>query len=128
MDDQTENRGRRVPPWLILALAALTLVFVVPTIVAGTGGGSEEITLQAVAREVEAGNVERVIVEGEDLTIVRNDGTEVESRKEEGTSTIETLQLLGVPEAAIGICRSKSRERAPASGPSSLLFSGSRRC
>jgi len=101
MDDQTENRGRRVPPWLILALAALTLVFVVPTVVAGTGGGSEEITLQAVAREVEAGNVERVIVEGEDLTIVRTDGTEAESRKEEGTSTIETLQLLGVPEAAI---------------------------
>ena len=101
MDDQEENRRRRIPPWLILAFAALTLLFVVPIIAGNTGGGSEEITLQAVAREVEAGNVERVIVEGEDLTLVRNDGTEAESRKEEGTSTIETLQLLGVPEEAI---------------------------
>ena len=73
----------------------------VPIIAGSNGGGSEEITLQAVAREIEAGNVERVIVEGQDLTIVRTDGTEAESRKEEGTSTIETLQLLGVPEAAI---------------------------
>lgn len=101
MDDQTENRGRRIPLWLILPLAALTLLLVVPIIAGSNGGGSEEITLQEVAREVEAGNVERVIVEGEDLTIVRTDGTEAESRKEEGTSTIETLQLLGVPQAAI---------------------------
>jgi len=90
-----------VPLWLILVLSALTLLLLVPFIAGNNGGGSEEITLQAVAREVEAGDVERVVVEGEDLTIVRTDGTEAESRKEEGTSTIETLQLLGVPEAAI---------------------------
>ena len=90
-----------MPLWLILVLSALTLLLLVPFIAGNNGGGSEEITLQAVAREVEAGDVERVVVEGEDLTIVRTDGTEAESRKEEGTSTIETLQLLGVPEAAI---------------------------
>ena len=75
MDDQTKNRGRRVPPWLIIGLVALTLLFVVPIVAGSGGGGSEEITLQEVAREVEAGNVERVIVEGEELTIVRTDGT-----------------------------------------------------
>lgn len=101
VDEKNEGSGRRIPLWLIVAVAGLAGLLAV-SLIAGSGGSSaEDISLQEIAREVQAGDVERIIVEGEELTAVRTDGSEVKSRKEEGTSAIETLQFLGVSEEAI---------------------------
>ncbi len=55
-----------------------------------------------VAQMVRDGKVERITVNGQDLTIVLADGKTAKSRKEDSGSVVETLQNLGVPANAIG--------------------------
>jgi hypothetical protein len=58
----------------------------------------EQISINEVAGEIQEGNVIRLIVEGDDVEIIFNDGTSVFSRKEENTILVEQLLLLGVSE------------------------------
>ena len=102
MDEQKEQKGRRrLPSWLILGFAAVALVLFVPLLRGGSDEETEEVSLQTFAQEVEAGEAERLVVKGDKLTLERQDGTEIESRKEEGISAIETLQRLGVSDEAL---------------------------
>ncbi|MCH8919752.1 MAG: ATP-dependent zinc metalloprotease FtsH [Chloroflexi bacterium] len=102
MDEKKEQKGRRrLPPWLILGFALIAVLLFVPMLRGGSGEETEEVSLQTFAQEVEAAEAERIVVKGDKLTLERQDGTEIESRKEEGISAIETLQRLGVSDEAL---------------------------
>ena len=96
-----EKTRRRVPWWLIAGLVVAAVVLLLPLIRGSSAESTEEVSLRAFAQEVEAGQAERIVIKGDKLTLERSDGTEIESRKEEGTSAIETLQLLGVSDEAL---------------------------
>jgi len=90
MHDKTR---RRISWWLSAGLAVAAVILLLPLIRGGSGAETEEVSLRMFAQEVEAGQAERIAVKGDKLTLERSDGTEIESRKEEGTRAIETLQL-----------------------------------
>ncbi len=77
------------------ALAALFFNVVVPQ------QGMETVDISAVAREVRAGNVKEIIVEGNDLTMELKDGSRVRSVKEQDVGLPEFLRTLGVAPAQI---------------------------
>jgi cell division protease FtsH len=101
--DQERNEGtrRRIPPWFFIGLAMAAVLLFLPLLRGSSGDGTEDVPLQTLAQIVEDGDAERIVVKGDKLTLERSDGTEVESRKEDGTSALETLQLLGVSDEAL---------------------------
>ena len=106
MEQSTNDKTRRrIPWWLIAGLAVAGVLFLFPLIRGGSDNGTEEVSLQEFAREVEAGveagEADRIVVKGDKLTLERPDGPEIKTRKEEGISAIETLQRLGVSDEAL---------------------------
>ena len=93
---------RRIPWWVIAVLGVVVTLAILPLLRGSSGQGAEEVSLRTLAEQVEEGRAERLIVEGDTITLERADGSSIESRKEEGTSAIETLQQLGVSQSAIG--------------------------
>ncbi|NDJ54201.1 MAG: ATP-dependent metallopeptidase FtsH/Yme1/Tma family protein [Chloroflexi bacterium] len=61
----------------------------------------QEITLPDLAEAIRAGEVESITVQGDDITAVLNDQTEVQARKESVASFYDTMSLLGVEEAQL---------------------------
>ena len=60
----------------------------------------ENVSLPTIVSAIEAGQVETLIVQGDDLVATKFDGTSLSSRKESNISTVEALQILGAsPEA-----------------------------
>ncbi|HEC23524.1 MAG TPA: ATP-dependent zinc metalloprotease FtsH [Chloroflexi bacterium] len=59
------------------------------------------ITLPRLADQVRAGEVSRITIQGDDLTVELVSGETFSTRKEPGTSLYETLSLLGVSEAQL---------------------------
>ena len=55
-----------------------------------------------VAKLARAGQVDRITVNGQDLTVETEDGKTYKSRKEDRGSVVEALQDLGVPASAFG--------------------------
>ena len=55
-----------------------------------------------VAKLARAGQVDRITVNGQDLTVETDDGKTYKSRKEDRGSVVEALQDLGVPASAFG--------------------------
>jgi cell division protease FtsH len=100
-EERDEGTRRRIPPWLLIGLAVAAVLLFLSLLPRGSGDGTEEVPLQTFAQIVEDGEAERIVVKGDKLTLERPDGTKVESRKEDGTSTLETLQLLGVSDEAL---------------------------
>ena len=102
MDDQLDKKQpRRVLWWLPAILGVIAVFTLLQVVRGGSGTGAEEVSLQAFALEVQAGQAQRLTVQGDKLTLERADGSKLESRKEETTSAIETLQQLGVTQAAL---------------------------
>ena len=60
------------------------------------------LDIGAVAEKARNGDVSRISVNGDDLTVELVDGTKVRSRKEGDGSVVETLVNLGVGESAFG--------------------------
>ncbi len=57
---------------------------------------SNMIGLNEVAQKVEAGQVARIVVQGDVVTLEMNEGPDLRSRKETGYSLLETLKTMGV--------------------------------
>jgi cell division protease FtsH len=60
------------------------------------GKKSQTIALSQVAKMVDAGEIKSIAVEGQDLSIVKSDGTKLKSKKESDTGIIETFGSYGV--------------------------------
>ena len=102
MDEEADKKpNRRIPWWAFAVIGVIAVLTLSQFVRGGSGGGAEEVSLRTFALEVQAGQAERLIVEGDQLTLERADGSKIESRKEESTSAIETLQQLGVTQEAL---------------------------
>ncbi|MCB0164390.1 MAG: ATP-dependent zinc metalloprotease FtsH [Anaerolineae bacterium] len=58
---------------------------------------TQEVSLPEVVSAIESGSVEKVMVQGDTLTVTKTDGTTWQARKESNISTVEALQILGAP-------------------------------
>lgn len=56
---------------------------------------AQDVSLPTIVRAIDAGEVETLIVQGDDLVAAKFDGTSLSSRKESNISTVEALQILG---------------------------------
>src|SRR3989338_1953606 len=66
------------------------------TLVYSPTRSESEISLNAMVQEINAGNVSKVIVRGNNLEVELADGSKVKSRKETEASLSQTLQNFGV--------------------------------
>ena len=85
---------------LIIALIAAA-VMGVQYLAAQFSNNTATITLPRLADQVRAGEVSRITIQGDDLTVELVSGETFSTRKEPGTSLYETLSLLGVSEAQL---------------------------
>ena len=88
------KQTRRASPmrWILWAGAILLLVmFIVPR-----GPGVQEIEISDVIQMAEGGEIERIEVKGDKLSVTTIDGAVLESRKEPGVSILELLEEKGV--------------------------------
>ena len=76
---------------ILVAIIAIVVIFF------GRGDSSSDSRdLSAVINDVIAGNVEKIEVDGDDLTVTQRGGAEYTSRKEEGASLVSILSENGV--------------------------------
>ena len=77
-------------------------------------GGKEALTITEVAREIETGEIARIVVEDDSsLTVIYQDGSEAESRKEPDATLIQQLITLGVTPEQINNSGVKVEVKAP---------------
>jgi len=74
---------------IVIVLALFYNVYSAPT-------GLDSVPITTVADDAREGNISKILVSGEDLTITRTNGVEVVSRKEPGSDIAEVLTNLGV--------------------------------
>ncbi|MEK7506119.1 MAG: ATP-dependent zinc metalloprotease FtsH [Patescibacteria group bacterium] len=77
------------------------VAFIFSLFSAPAGTDSQKLTIDALAQKIIAGEVKSVNVNGNDLEIKLNDGTNAHSRKENETGIIETLTGYGVTKEAL---------------------------
>jgi cell division protease FtsH len=69
----------------------------------GGGGAKETVPISALASDIKAGNVQTVLVEGNQLTISYKDGTEKKAQKESDLALSDTLANYGVTPEALDV-------------------------
>jgi cell division protease FtsH len=97
--DRGQDNSRLLKGWI--GIAALILVAVALMFLTGRQEQFEDTSLPTLANAVEAGDVERIIVQGDYLIAVKSSGTSLRAHKETNVSAFETLQWLGVPEETL---------------------------
>ncbi|MCL4301567.1 MAG: ATP-dependent zinc metalloprotease FtsH [Anaerolineae bacterium] len=108
-ENQSDSKKRRIPsltPWIIVALLLLNFGGFLYLYQRGeeqetpppARATSQVSSIQQIAQAIRAGQVKSLTVQGDLLTAVKPDNTSLTARKEQGVSTVQTLQLLGVPE------------------------------
>ena len=97
MDEQPSGPRFNVPTWVWI-IAILAVILGLNLWLNGRFSGPEDIPLTEVAQLIEDGEVQKIEVRDNGLTITRNDDTTLSSVKEEGSSAIEQLGFLGVSE------------------------------
>ncbi len=85
--------------WILLIFISVSLIF--SLIAEVNNSETEEFGMSEIAKKVEAGEVESIIVSGEELEIILKNGTEATSRKEAETGLTETLKNYGVSAGAL---------------------------
>lgn len=85
--------------WIVLIILTITLVFSLFSYI--QEGEVETLTINDVARLVQSGEVDSIVVSGNDLEIILADETRAESKKERESGIVETLASFGVSNEAI---------------------------
>ncbi|HLB12036.1 MAG TPA: ATP-dependent metallopeptidase FtsH/Yme1/Tma family protein, partial [Dehalococcoidia bacterium] len=89
-------RGSILYILIIVAVVAIFFAFFSP------GGGAKDLPLNQAIEWVKQGKVSKIEISGDSLTLTTKEGT-FRSRKEEGTSVYEILDIAGVNPAASGV-------------------------
>ena len=84
---------RRTLIYLLIIVAVTAIVF---TLIGGSVGGDEEVSLDAVISMTAREEVDRIEVKGDALTITTATGETLTSRKESDSSIVEILQNAGI--------------------------------
>ncbi|MDO8750761.1 MAG: ATP-dependent zinc metalloprotease FtsH [Dehalococcoidia bacterium] len=87
------------PQWLrntiIYMVVALAIIMVFYTFVSGPRNSGEK-SISAVVKMAQQGQVDKIVLEGDNLTVTTRDGQTFTSRKEAGASVLELLRAAGV--------------------------------
>ncbi len=86
--------------YLLITVAVLAIFF---TLFSDSLGGSQEIPVSEVLTRSLRGEVERIEVRGDRLSVFTTAGNNFTSRKEQGASMIEMLSVAGVNTGASGV-------------------------
>ena len=86
----------RIRAGLRLVLVAAAVVALLLFWPATSAAEPQDVPLSRVAAEARAGNVKSIVVTGNDVQVVLNNGTEMHSLKEEGVSVAQVLASYGV--------------------------------
>ncbi len=93
------NQRSKILVYSLILLAALALIF---NFSGGFRDAQEEMSLSHLARQINQGTVERVVIRGDQIRIVSQMQRSMSTaRKESGISLSESLHLLGVPPSAL---------------------------
>ena len=87
---------------LYIVVAMMLVAFLVVSLTRNNQGSVAAMDIGEVAKLARAGQVDRITVNGQDLTVETDDGKTYKSRKEDRGSVVEALQDLGVPASAFG--------------------------
>jgi cell division protease FtsH len=87
---------------LYIVVAMMLVAFLVVSLTRNSQGSVAAMDIGQVAKLARAGQVDRITVNGQDLTVETDDGKIYKSRKEDRGSVVEALQDLGVPASAFG--------------------------
>ena len=87
---------------LYIVVAMMLVAFLVVSLTRNGQGNTPTMDIGEVAKLARAGEVDRITVNGQDLTVETEDGKTYKSRKEDRGSVVEALQDLGVPASAFG--------------------------
>ena len=87
---------------LYIVVAMMLVAFLVVSLTRNSQGNTPIMDIGEVAKLARAGQVDRITVNGQDLTVETEDGKTYKSRKEARGSVVEALQDLGVPASAFG--------------------------
>ncbi len=87
---------------IVVSIAILLLIVGMYTTFNSSAKKVEDVAISEVAKQVAKGTIDKIIVEGTELTITYNDGTaEQKSKKELESSLTETLANYGVTKEAL---------------------------
>ncbi len=84
--------------WAIITLVAISLVF---SFFTGQGKQTETLSLSQLADKINAGEVKKIAVRGEDIEVTLEDGTQATAKKEAETGLTQTLTNFGVDPLAL---------------------------
>jgi cell division protease FtsH len=87
---------------LYIVVAMMLVAFLVVSLTRNSQGSMAAMDIGEVAKLARAGQVDRITVNGQDLTVETDDGKTYKSRKEDRGSVVEALQDLGVSASAFG--------------------------
>ena len=96
------NNSRPVRNSLIYIVILIALAVFLVTSLTRNRESTPVVNIAQVAQQARDGQVKRITVNGQDLTVELTDGETIQARKEDNGSVIETLRNLGVPESAFG--------------------------
>jgi cell division protease FtsH len=79
--------------WMVVGALAILLLF---NVIQGPQNTQNSVSLSSVAEDIKNGNVDRVIVQENQLRVFKRGGAEVLSRKEDGVGFIEAMKSFDV--------------------------------
>src|SRR5690348_16648705 len=84
--------------WAVVTLIVISLLF---SLFAGSGSQPQNVSLNQLVTDINAGNVKQIKVNGNELDITKKDGTAEIAQKETESGVSETLKNLGVNDQAL---------------------------
>ncbi len=100
MDDQQNENRPTVPTWVWI-ITIFAVIVGLQFWLSGKFSGPEQITLQEMANHITAGEVKQLIVTGDRLQIVLDDGRTFGAVKAPSDSLIETFEYYGISAEAL---------------------------
>ncbi len=84
--------------WAVVTLIVISLIF---SLFVGSGKQPESLSLNQLATDINAGQVSKIVVNGDNLAITLTDGTSAVSQKESESGLSDTLKNFGVDPLAL---------------------------
>jgi cell division protease FtsH len=90
-------KKRSLSSYIFSTLLLFAVIVVLYSLFSGVGADkTPTVSLSEVARLAQAGQVKSIVVDDQDLTVTKTDGTVVDSKKEASTSLVQVLSSYGV--------------------------------
>lgn len=91
-----QPQKRPLSSYIFSTLLIFALLSILYSAISGNSGKKEEVALSEVARLAQSGEIKSITVNNQDLSIEKNDGATLESKKEADGTLVEVLATYGV--------------------------------